>query len=402
MIIINNLINNNIKYFYIVAFFVLYIIFIFLLNKIKHENLLYTDKIYFKGNLTLKKNLIKNYLSRVSDEYKSAKIEENLRFNNFFNLAVYSNNSIIKSALKDKILKEISNLKNQTVNHLDTFFFKSNMNFGNSVIQVNNAIFYCEVIGCNNIILNNTVKRKWLISEEIFIKKLNITIKQGSNVDCENTTTLCIFENSFPFYPKVLIPQIRTDLIKDEILRNLPNVSIDSDALYIHIRGGDIFLSYFLLYYSQPPLCFYERLINNTKFKKFYIVSMDTANIVVNILTKKYSNVIHNINSMEYDISLLSHAFHVALSVSSFVISAIKINDNLKDIWEYDIMRLTEKLLFLHHHLYKFKIKYTIHTMKPSDSYVSKMFVWGKKPEQIKLMLEDNCHNDFIVTNPNI
>ena len=128
---------------------------------------------------------------------------------------------------------------------------------------------------------------------------------------------------------------------------------------------------------------------------------MDTANVVINILTKKYKNVIHDINNMQYDLSLLSHAFHIALSVSTFVVSAIKLNNNLKDVWEYDIMRLSEKILFLHHHFYEIKIKYKIYTMKPSIKYASKMFFWQKTPEQIKLMLEDDCPNDFIITKTN-
>ena len=136
-------------------------------------------------------------------------------------------------------------------------------------------------------------------------------------------------------------------MIKEELLRNLPNVDIDSEALYIHIRGGDIFESSPSQYYAQPPLCFYEKLIDNKRFKKIYIVSMDTSNVVIDILTNKYKNIIHNINNMEYDLSLLCHAFHIALSVSTFVVSAIKLNDNLKDVWEYDIMRLTFSLLNL-------------------------------------------------------
>ena len=287
---------------------------------------------------------------------------------------------------------------------MDIFFLSYNPNFGNSLIQVNNAIFYCEVVDCHTIILNKyKLKRRWLIIKDIFIEKLNITIIQGSNVNCKNSNILCFYENSFdPFYPKVILPQVRTYLIKEEVLSNLPNVDIDPEALYIHIRGGDIFQSYPLQYYSQPPLCFYEKLINNGNYKKIFIVSMDTSNVVVNSLTNKYKNIIHKTNNFEYDISLLCHAFHIALSVSSFVISAIKLNDNLKDIWEYDIMRLSEKLLFLHHHLFIFKRQYKIHTMKPSDIYASKMFFWKKIPDQIKLMLEDNCPNDFLLTEKKI
>ena len=65
-------------------------------------------------------------------------------------------------------------------------------------------------------------------------------------------------------------------------------------------------------------------------------------------------------------------------------------------------MRLSEKFLFLHHDFYKFKIKYNIHTMKPSNIYKIKMFSWKMSPEQIKLMIEDKCPYDFVTIKPNI
>ena len=88
--------------------------------------------------------------------------------------------------------------------------------------------------------------------------------------------------------------------------------------------------------------------------------------------------------------------------MSSFALSAIKFNDNLKNIWEYDMMKLTQKIIFLHHHIYKYPIKYKIHTMRPSDYYNSKMFSWKRTPEQIKLMIEENCPYDFVLTKLNL
>ena len=64
--------------------------------------------------------------------------------------------------------------------------------------------------------------------------------------------------------------------------------------------------------------------------------------------------------------------------------------------------RLSEKFFFLHHDIFKFNIKYKIHSMKPSNTYINKMFKWEKSPEQILLMLEDKCPNEFIITKPNI
>ena len=128
---------------------------------------------------------------------------------------------------------------------------------------------------------------------------------------------------------------------------------------------------------------------------------MDRKNVVLDALMNKYKNIIFNQHNYEYDISLLIHAYNIVTSVSSFVISTIKLNDNLKDLWEYDINRLSEKFFFMHHHLYKFDIKYKIYTMKPSDVYINQMYTWRFSESQLKLMIEDKCPYDFILTKPN-
>ena len=140
-------------------------------------------------------------------------------------------------------------------------------------------------------------------------------------------------------------------------MRNLPKVNVNPDDLYIHIRGGDIFNSLIpCSTYAQPPLCFYEKIINNNKFKNIYIISFDRKNVVLNALLNKYDKLIFKLNDYKYDISLLVHAFNIVIGSSSFGISSIKLNDNLKILWEYDIFRLHEKLSWLHHHLFNLKL----------------------------------------------
>ena len=224
---------------------------------------------------------------------------------------------------------------------------------------------------------------------------------QASNVNCSNDNILCLSYGFF--YPVIIIPEIKVEFIKNEILRNLPYVEVKPDSLYIHIRGGDVFyISNPPPSYSQPPLCFYEKIINNFEFKNIYIVSLDNKNIIVNKLLNKYKRIIQQKRDLLYDISILSHGYNIVLSVSTFVLASIKLNDNLKNIWEFDIMRLSQKAVFLHHHLYKFKINYKIYTMKPSSTYLRKMFSWKCSSEQVKLMLEDKCPFGFVLTKPNI
>ena len=129
---------------------------------------------------------------------------------------------------------------------------------------------------------------------------------------------------------------------------------------------------------------------------------MDKRNIILDSLIKKHKDIIFKQNDDIIDISLLAHAFNIVSSMSSFLISTIKLNDNLKNFWEYDIACLSEKFLFLHHDLYKFDIKYNIYTMKSSDIYANEMFIWKNSENQRKLMLEDTCPYDFVLTKPNI
>ena len=128
---------------------------------------------------------------------------------------------------------------------------------------------------------------------------------------------------------------------------------------------------------------------------------MERKNIILDELIKRHKDIIYKKNNYKYDISLLVYCFNVVSSVSTFFISSIKFNDNLKNLWEYDINRLSEKFVGLHYHFYKFDIKFNIYTMKPSDVYSKKMFLWTKSKSQLKLMLEDNCPYDFVLTKPN-
>ena len=389
---------------YLIIFFITPILIIFTIKLIfKQNNIeIFGEKynpetIDYKGEKVQKKKLIEEYLSRITENDNEKLRERNLSYKYLYLDEYNPKNKNVKS-------KIISNffifMKIQKITKFDIFYIKDNNNFGNTLIAINNAIFYCEIIGCNKIILkDHNTYRKWLITNPIYIKKINITIMIGTTY-CKDSNVLCL--EGGPFYPNFVKPQIRVQYIKEELLRNLPDVKTESNDLYIHLRGGDAFKEHPVPDYPQPPLCFYEKIIDNNKFNNIYIVSMDKKNIIVDALLNKYKQIIFQTHDYKYDLSLLIHAYNIALSVSSFAVSAIKFNDNLKDLWEYDLIRLSEKFLFLHHHLYKFDIKYKIHTMKPSDIYINKMFNWRNEQSQLDLMIKDKCTYDFIITKPNI
>ena len=405
--------KRKLKYF-LIFFLILYILLIPIIisqiikkrkNKIKLEKYMTTpskDEMYFKGEKVPKSKLIDDYLINITDKYKYDKNEERQKFNFYYYLPEYSNEPEIQKEIRKKFYELISHKKRKIINKIDKIYLERNNPFGNNVPCINNAIFYCEVLGCNQIILRNGGnKRRWLITQPVYIEKLNITIMQGSNIDCHSDNVLCFYKYWDLLYPFILTPQIRIQYIKDEVLRNLPNVNINPDDLYIHIRGGVIFTYLPVKTYAQPPLCFYEKIINTTKYKNIYILAVDKKNPVLRPLIKKYQNIIYEKHNFEYDISLLVHAFNIVLSISSFSISAIKFNDNLKNVYEYDIYHLSEMFAHLHHYVYKLEKKFEVHSMRPSERYKSKMFSWSRSSKKIGLMFEDNCPYDFVITKPN-
>ena len=192
------------------------------------------------------------------------------------------------------------------------------------------------------------------------------------------------------FYIK---PEIRINLIRNEILRNLQIINVNKEDLYIHIRSGDIFF-YAHSPYAQPPFCFYKAILNKHKYKNVYLIAQDKNNPIIDKILHEYTSVIYKQNSIKKDISYLIYAYNIVASISSFLISIIPLNYNLKTLFDYNIYKLSEKILVYHYDLYQFPHNNFInYRMEPSPNYNKTMFFWKNNKKQIKLMIKEKCNN---------
>ena len=83
-----------------------------------------------------------------------------------------------------------------------------------------------------------------------------------TEINFNDSAILCVsLWTGFCLNPIKIKPEIRIYILKNEIFQNLPYIEIDQSALYIHIRSGDIFKNYINKHYSQPPLCFYQKIL---------------------------------------------------------------------------------------------------------------------------------------------
>lgn len=274
----------SIKQFIIILLFVNEI---FLINKYKViQKQLLNHKINALTNYF--KEILSYYFSYDSLEYDNVKYKEIKNLISLFSLndlsKLTNNDTLYK--MKNELLNELQkNPKKLKVNSSledKIVYIDKSFNFGNSLVLLNNLIYYCEILNIKNIYLNSNYK--WPISQNISYGKMNISLISTININL-NSDNIIIFDKKLIYFQKVFKPEIRINILKSEIKRNLPEIKINESDLYIHIRGGDIFAykAKGNINYAQPPLCFYIKVISKFKFRNIFILSTDNKRISTNI-----------------------------------------------------------------------------------------------------------------------
>ena len=204
------------------------------------------------------------------------------------------------------------------IKSVNTLFIKAKNRFMIQLIVIGKAIFYCSVLKCKRIILD---KYNWFIHNTIFYEKYNLTISKDNGTLFKRKNIIYDISSNWLWYYSYIKPEIRIDILKTEILNNLPKIETKSNELYIHIRSGDIFhkSKYHNKFYSQPPLCFYEAIIHNFTFNNIFIISENTNNPIINELLFKFPNITFSKNKIEIDMAYLIYAYNLVGSISTFI-----------------------------------------------------------------------------------
>ena len=313
------------------------------------------------------------------------------------------NNDSLVLEEKKHIFNFISRTLKKNVSSIKKIIFTKGSKFGNNLICLNKLIFFCEIIGCKEIDLNN--KAFWFIKNQIVLKDYNITINKiinKKNISTKNNNKInsnIIYYDSFNIFTYFykIKPKISILPIRNEIINHLPKINISREDLYIHLRGGDIFKNYIHKPYAQPPLCFYISIFRNFNFRKIFLISEDKRNPNFNKLASKFKNIIYSKNSLEYDLSCLMNSYNLVGSISSFLNTIIILNSKLINLWEYNIYQMEQKIRHFHYDLFEFHHSFTIYRMEASTNYKNKMYIWKNSRTQRKLMIKEKCINSFII-----
>ena len=223
-------------------------------------------------------------------------------------------------------------------------------------------------------------------------------IEIGNKNDIKYRETIIDGTLNFFYYSNYIKPEYRADILKNEIIKNLPLTKVNEDDIFIYIRSGDIF-SLPNKYYSQPPFCFYKEILNNFKFNNIYIIAENKNNPVIDKLIGKFPKIIYKENSLKIDISYLIKAFNLVKAPSTLIECIIQLNNNLKNLWEFDF-NFNNKENYLNELINSFsnkEKKIKVYKMKSFDKYREKMLFWNNSKFQKDLMLSIDCLNKFTI-----
>lgn len=174
-----------------------------------------------------------------------------------------------------------------------------------------------------------------------------------------------------------------------------PYQRLGDETLTIHIRSGDIFEPDDNARYGQPPLSWYELLIERGGFGKVVVVtqthfSVGQANPVIAKIQERWPHVEIISQSPEHDFHTLRHARHVALSVSTFAVAAAMLNDRMQTLHVPRYKRVSDPNLT---GFFPAGVDLGFTRFDYAIERYEGMRAWRGQPDQLRLMLEHSIEN---------
>ena len=259
--------------------------------------------------------------------------------------------------------------------------------------------YYCELLSCKKIYIS---KENWFIKKPIYDKELDITICPLDIDNWENNTTINLHPNlTFVqiahLFNDNFIP-VRTYILKNELYSHIKLIDTNIEDLYINIRSGkDIFDNHIFLPtdYAQPPLCFYQTIIEMFNFKNIYIISNGKENPVVDELLNSYNNTKYFHGTVEEDAAINLSEQNLVLPCSSFTVELIKLYDNLQNLFEFNLIERYDKIYWHYQDRHLRPLKFNRLIMNPTKEYIKMMRPWKQKPKQISQMINEKFNKKF-------
>lgn len=203
---------------------------------------------------------------------------------------------------------------------------------GNNITQIVNAIYFAEYFKIEKIIFP---RHKMFNTCQIELKKY-INEKQNDKLyrhDFFSRKKICKYYN----IDESIFDNVNTkvgDILK-KIFKIKYNEVIDlnDDDLVIHIRSGDVYNKKPHSGWIQPPLIFYEKIIDSKPWKRIFLICEDNKSPIIKPLLNKYDYIHFKLQPLGKDINYILQCKNICFGMGSFIPTLLLMNDHLNTIY---------------------------------------------------------------------
>jgi len=202
---------------------------------------------------------------------------------------------------------------------------------GNNITQIINAIYFAEYFKIDKIMFprHNNFNTYQIDLKKYINEKKNDKLYQH---DFFSRKKICESYNICESIFDDVNVKVG-DILKKIFIFKSENLDLNNDDLVIHIRSGDVYSKSPHPGWVQPPLTFYEKIIDSKPWKRIFLICEDNKSPIIQPLLIKYNFIHFKLQSLAEDINYILQCKNICFGMGSFVPTLLIMNDHLNTIY---------------------------------------------------------------------
>ena len=98
---------------------------------------------------------------------------------------------------------------------------------------------------------------------------------------------------------------------------------------------------------------------------------------------------------MKEDVAIILSAKNLVLPCSSFSVELVKLSDNLKNLYEFNLISEGDRNFWHFYDRHLKPLKFNRFIMNPTKEYIEVMKPWRSSKRQISQMFNEKCNKKF-------
>jgi hypothetical protein len=215
--------------------------------------------------------------------------------------------------------------------------------FGNMTRRLASALCVAEYFGINQVLVPRpTIFQHGVFAESIHTFDNNLELNFGQKIRFRKRRVVGIWQEDFLLSPNVVewaekAPNAAWQNLASCLAFKPESISLSPRELVIHLRGGDVFSGRSPRSYGQPPLGFYQAVLDHQRWSKIFIVHEDSLNPVLEPLIRECQKqripVVSISQHLIEDLKFLLQAVSIVAGRGTFIPSVVGLSRVIQTVY---------------------------------------------------------------------